>query len=68
MLKSKNYILSLEVCNYTSSTKSVYNYPYGNKTTESDKLLSEKLCVATTTIRKKFVRKTKRGFVYSRLV
>lgn len=57
MLKSKNYSVSLEV----------YNYPYGTRSIESTKLLSEKLCVATITIRKKFVRKTKRGFVYLQL-
>ena len=45
MLKSRNYVLSIEV----------YKYPYCGRPDEKEDYLSEKICGCTIKIRKKIV-------------
>ena len=46
----------------------VFKYPYCGNPFESEEFLSEKVCCYTIRIRKKIVRKAKRGFVYANLI
>ena len=58
LIVSKKYVISVEV----------FKYPYCGKSIESEKFLSEKICLATIRIRKKIVKKTKRVFIYGQLI